>query len=247
MIPEDNSKLQSWFWRSLLFLLVSLYSVGTVGGAEVQIIPADEVRVLSKQFLLDELTWDPEQLEIKIEYTGGDLTLPKGPLDWKFNLPGRKKRIGQVSFHLTLKQDGRVLRHIRVQAQVKVTYNLFKTTKQLKRGHVFEINDVESIQVQSLRFLRNKINNWDQLEGHQLTRNVEEGETLAGYMVKKVPMVKRGDRILLIAERGTLKVTAPGVVRENGFKNQMIKVENVQSHKIVYGTVLNSRTILVNY
>ena len=60
-------------------------------------------------------------------------------------------------------------------------------------------------------------------------------------------MVKRGDRILLIAERGTLKVTAPGVVRENGFKNQMIKVENVQSHKIVYGTVLNSRTILVNY
>ncbi len=232
----------------MLFILwFTLVSVGAVWGAEVQKIGADQVRDLSKQFLLDELTWSQERLQIKIEYRGGDLILPKGSLNWNFKLPGRKNRIGRVPFHLTLKQNGRVLRQIRLQAIIQVTYNLYRTTKQLQRGHIFNLNDVKRIQVHSKILLRNKINDWAQLEGRQLTRNIEEGEILSNYMVKKVPLVKRGDRILLIAKRGTLKVTAPGVVRENGFKDQIVKVENVQSHKIVYGTVLNSKTILVNF
>lgn len=248
MISNNNIKSLPYFGVSLLFILwFTLVSVGAVWGAEVQKIGADQVRDLSKQFLLDELTWDQERLAIKIEYRGGDLILPKGPLDWNFKLPGRKNRIGRVPFQLTLQQDGRIIRQIRLQATIQVTYNLFKTTKQLQRGHIFDLNDVKSIQVHSKILLRNKINDWAQLEGRQLTRNIEEGEILSNYMVKKVPLVKRGDRILLIAKRGTLKVTAPGVVRENGFKDQMVKVENVQSHKIVYGTVLNSKTILVNF
>jgi len=248
MISNNNIKSLPYFGVSLLFILwFTLVSVGAVWGAEVQKIGADQVRDLSKQFLLDELTWSQERLQIKIEYRGGDLILPKGSLNWNFKLPGRKNRIGRVPFHLTLKQNGRVLRQIRLQAIIQVTYNLYRTTKQLQRGHIFNLNDVKRIQVHSKILLRNKINDWAQLEGRQLTRNIEEGEILSNYMVKKVPLVKRGDRILLIAKRGTLKVTAPGVVRENGFKDQIVKVENVQSHKIVYGTVLNSKTILVNF
>ena len=248
MISNNNIKSLPYFGVSLLFILwFTLVSVGAVWGAEVQKIGADQVRDLSKHFLLDELTWSQERLQIKIEYRGGDLILPKGSLNWNFKLPGRKNRIGRVPFHLTLKQNGRVLRQIRLQAIIQVTYNLYRTTKQLQRGHIFNLNDVKRIQVHSKILLRNKINDWAQLEGRQLTRNIEEGEILSNYMVKKVPLVKRGDRILLIAKRGTLKVTAPGVVRENGFKDQIVKVENVQSHKIVYGTVLNSKTILVNF
>jgi len=230
----------------LTFLMVLLYGLPGFGG-ELQKITANEIRIQSQEFLTDELSWASDRLDIKIEYRGGDLTLPKGSLDWSFNLPGRKNRIGQVPFQLTLKQDGRILRQLKLQAQVRVTYNLYKTTKPLKRGHTFDLNDVESFQFQSKRLLRNKISNWEQLEGFQLTRNLEEGEMLSIHMVKKVPLVKRGDRIMLIAKRGSLKVTAPGLVRENGFKDQMIKVENMQSHKIVYGTVLNSRTIIVDF
>ena len=248
MTPENfKNKISGYglklFWVSMMVLLS-----GTPGfGGETQKISANEIRIQSQDFLMNELSWDTDRLEIKIEYRGGDLTLPKGFLDWNFNLPGRKNRIGQVPFHLTLKQNGRTLRQIRLQAQVRVTYNLYKTTKPLKRGHAFDLNDVESFQFQSKRLLRNKISNWEQLEGFQLTRNLEEGEMLSIHMVKKVPLVKRGDRIMLIAKRGSLKVTAPGLVRENGFKDQMIKVENMQSHKIVYGTVLNSRTIIVDF
>ena len=248
MISKNNSKKLSYFCFSLfLGLLLSLVSALPVLGGKIQILEADEIRENAKQFLLGELAWNRERLEIQVEYRGGDLTFPKGQLVWNFNLPGRKKRIGQVPFQLTLKQDGRILRQMRLKAQVQVTYTIFKTNHSLKRGHVLDMNDVEITEVQSRKMLRNMVTGWDQLKGYQLTRNLEEGETLSTYMLKKVPLVKRGDRITLIAKRGNLKVTAPGVVRENGFKDQMVKVENIQSHKIVYGTVLDSRTIIVNF
>jgi len=248
MIIKINSRILAYFCINVfLGLLVSLGSVAPVFGEGVQRVGADEIKEISKQFLLDELAWNPERLEINVEYRGEALNLPKGPLDWDFNMPGRKKRIGRVPFQLTLKQNGRVLRQMRLQAQVQVTYNLFKATRPLKRGHILELNDVEITQVKSRKMLRNMVTDWDELAGHQLRRNVEEGQTLSTYMLKKVPLVKRGDRITLIAKRGSLKVTAPGVVRENGFKNQMVKVENAHSRKIVYGTVMDSKTIIVNF
>ena len=248
MISKNSSKFISYFFHSIfLGLILSILGAMPVLGGEMQTIKADEIRDNAKQFLMDELAWNPERLEIQVGYRGGDLTLPKGQLNWNFNLPGRKKRIGQVPFQLTLTQEGRVLRQMRLQAQVQVTYNLFKANHSLKRGHILEMNDVEVTEVQSRKMLRNVVTDRDQMQGYQLTRNIGEGETLSTYMLKKVPLVKRGDRITLIAKRGSLKVTAPGVVRENGFKDQMVKVENLQSHKVVYGTVRDSRTIIVNF
>jgi flagella basal body P-ring formation protein FlgA len=83
--------------------------------------------------------------------------------------------------------------------------------------------------------------------GHRLIRNLEEGETILAHMVRKIPLVKNGDRILIVADKGSLHVTAPGVVRQNGFKNDTVRVENLQSRKIILGTVIDSRTVQINF
>ena len=158
MISKNNSKKLSYFCFSLfLGLLLSHVSALPVLGGKIQTLAADEIRENAKQFLLGELAWNTERMEIQVEYRGGDLTFPKGQLVWDFNLPGRKKRIGQVPFQLTLKQDGRILRQMRLKAQVQVTYTIFKTNHSLKRGHVLEMNDVKITEVQSRKMLRNMV------------------------------------------------------------------------------------------
>ncbi|MCH6579188.1 MAG: flagella basal body P-ring formation protein FlgA [Nitrospinae bacterium] len=44
-----------------------------------------------------------------------------------------------------------------------------------------------------------------------------------------------------------MRVTAPGVVKENGFKNDTVRVENINSRKLIFGTVVDSHTIRINY
>jgi len=95
--------------------------------------------------------------------------------------------------------------------------------------------------------MRNTISDERDIVGHRLIRNIDKGETLLTHMIQKVPLVKNGDRILIIVQKGSLRVTAPGVVRQNGFKNETVRVENLQSNKIILGTVLDSKTIQINF
>ena len=114
-------------------------------------------------------------------------------------------------------------------------------------GHVVLPGDIELTQLKSDHVLRNIISDETDIMGHRLIRNLEEGETILAHMVRKIPLVKNGDRILIIANKGSLRVTAPGVVRQNGFKNDTVRVENLHSRKIILGTVIDSRTVQINF
>jgi flagellar basal body P-ring formation protein FlgA len=59
--------------------------------------------------------------------------------------------------------------------------------------------------------------------------------------------VKKGDRVMLVVEKGSMKITVPGVVKEKGFKNSLIQVQNLQTKKTVFGQVVDPQTVKVNF
>ena len=132
-------------------------------------------------------------------------------------------------------------------ADVKVAYDIYRLIQSLKMGHVIQLEDVEFTQLKSDHILRNIVSDEKDIIGHRLIRNLDQGETILAHMVQKIPLVKNGDRILIIVKKGSLSVTAPGVVRQNGFKDDTIRVENIHSRKIVLGTVIDARTVQINF
>jgi len=146
-----------------------------------------------------------------------------------------------------VKISGETRKRLRLYADVKITYDVYRPIRSLKMGHVLQLGDVELTQTKSDHVLRNIISDETDIVGHRLIRNLEKGETILTHMVKRVPLVKNGDRILIVANKGSLRVTAPGVMRQNGFKNDTVRVENLQSRKIILGTVIDSRTIEINF
>ena len=146
-----------------------------------------------------------------------------------------------------VKVDGIIKKRLRLVANVTVAYDVFRSVRSLKRGHVIQHQDVELIRVESNKLMRNIISDESDLIGHRLIRNLGQRESFLNYMVRKIPLVKTGDRILIVAQKGPLRVTAPGVVKENGFKNDTVRVENINSRKLIFGTVVDSHTIRINY
>ena len=124
-----------------------------------------------------------------------------------------------------------------------------QTSEEQKNSTLEQVQseDVELTQLKSDHILRNIVSKETDIIGHRLIRNLEQGETILAHMVQKIPLVKNGDRILIIAKKGSLRVTAPGVVRQNGFKNDTVRVENIHSRKIILGTVIDSRTVRINF
>lgn len=206
-----------------------------------------EIEKIGKDFMLETLEWDKDRLELNVIYDGKQILRPHGNITFDCKLPGRKKRIGRVHFLCLMNIDGETKKRLRLYANVRVTYDIYRPIRSLKMGHVLQPGDVELAEYKSDQLLRNIISDEADIIGHRLIRNLDEGETILAHMVKKIPLVKNGDRILIVANKGSLRVTAPGVVRQNGFKDDTVRVENLQSRKIILGTVIDSRTVQINF
>ena len=212
-----------------------------------ELLKVSFIEKIGKDFILETLEWDKDRLEVKVIYDGKQIRVPQGNTVFDCKLPGRKKRIGRVHFLCLIKVEGVLKKRLRLYADVKVAYDIYRPIQSLKMGHIIQAGDVELTRLKSDHILRNIVSDERDVIGHRLIRNLDEGETILAHMVQKIPLVKNGDRILIIAKKGSLRVTAPGVVRQNGFKNDTVRVENIHSRKIILGTVIDSRTVQINF
>ena len=234
----------------LQFVLAMVLILGVTANpvwAASQTLNVVEIQNFGKEFMFKTLEWDKDRLDVNVIYEGNTLLLPQGNVILDCKLPGRKRRIGRVHFLCLVKMAGVTKKRLRLYADVKVAYDVYRPIRSLKMGHIIQPGDIELTQLKSDHLLRNIISDESDIMGHKLIRNLEEGETLLAHMVKKIPLVKNGDRILIVANKGSLRVTAPGVIRQNGFKNDTVRVENLQSRKIILGTVIDSRTVQINF
>ena len=60
------------------------------------------------------------------------------------------------------------------------------------------------------------------------------------------PVVKSGDRLMIIFETQNLRLTAPGMSLQKGALGDRIQVRNLQSKILVYATVRDKNHVQVN-
>jgi flagella basal body P-ring formation protein FlgA len=221
--------------------------MGSTAWGESRKIQGETIKSHAREYLFETLEWDPSRIDINLVYEGKELIVPEGNVDFDCKLPGHKKRVGRVHFMCLVKVDGRTKKRIRLYADVTVAYDVLRPTRNLKAGHIVGDEDLEMARVKSTQVLRNTISSPEEIVGHRLMLNLDQGEPFSNHMLQKVPMVKTGDQILIIAQKGSLRVTVPGVVKQNGFKHDTIQVQNVHSKKMVLGTVIDSRTVRINF
>jgi flagella basal body P-ring formation protein FlgA len=72
-----------------------------------------------------------------------------------------------------------------------------------------------------------------QLEGRLVQRNIKAGSVIELTMVQVPPLIKKGETVKIVLNRGGLFLSTLGVAQTNGGKDEMIKVENISSNKIL--------------
>ncbi len=237
---------QATLWLSGLMLVLLLLSSSVFAGG-FQELTGETITGSARNYLLNEMDWNPNDVEVNVDYTGKALSLPEGELKMDFQLAGNHRPIGRIPLSLVIRVDGEMVRKIWLNAKVNVFFDVVQTTRPVPRNRVLTPGDVEIVRVMSSRPLRNIIYDPNEVIGQKTVRDIDHGQNISPYMVKRVPLVKRGDRVLIVAERNRLRITAPGVVKEPGFKDTIVQVENQQTKKIIHGTVIDAKTIKVEF
>jgi flagellar basal body P-ring formation protein FlgA len=215
--------------------------------AEKQNITAEEIKQGATDFLFRTLPWEREQLEIEIFYHGGKITLPSGEKSLIYKGRGGTKNVGRIPITLEIKVDGIFQKRIGINSRVMVSQEVVKTTRQIKKGEIFTTDNIHIETIKTERLLGNTVKNIKNALGYEAINYLPNGRTLLRRSMKKPALGSKGDKIIILAQRGGMKITTPGILKEDGYENAMVQVLNIESKKIIYGRLVDSNTVKVNF
>ncbi len=233
-----------WFVSLLFFAPVSVQKSHASG---TQTISQEVIEIAGNEFLSKSLPWDKESLQIETYYDGEEIELPAGRLDLIFKMPGTKQNAGRIPLTLQINVDDKYQKRVRLTSRVTVTQNVIKTTKSLRRGKLITSDDVFLETIETEKPFENAITNLKNVVGFEAGRNLSKGKIIIASNLKKPALGNKGDKILILAEKGTMKITTPGILKEDGYEDSMVQVLNMESKKIIYGKLVDANTVKVNF
>ncbi|MEK9627790.1 MAG: flagellar basal body P-ring formation chaperone FlgA [Nitrospinota bacterium] len=238
-------------FQIFFILLVCLYLSSSFGmkahASDTQVIKASEIETKAEEFLIQELPWNKDSLEINVYYQGKDITLPTGKVDLIYKIMGSSQRAGRIPVILEIRINDQFQKRVRLNTKVLVSQKVVKTTRAIKRGEVLTNDEIQLEIVKTERPMKNAITDIDYALGYEVTRNLDVGKTLLPNFIKKPALGRRGDKILIMAQKGGMTITAPGILKDEGYENAMVRVLNIESKKIIYGRMVDSNTVKVTF
>ncbi len=124
-----------------------------------------------------------------------------------------------------------------VSARVRHRGPVVVTTRALARGAVISAGDLRVTRKDVSTTPGSAIQDPDRAIGKRLRRPVSAGAVLTENLLEEVPLIRRGQRVELVAGSGMLSVRMTGRALSDGAAGQRIRVRNVKSRKVVEGVV----------
>ena len=155
--------------------------------------------------------------------------------------------MGLVAARVEFLVDGSLAATRRVTGKVDLYGRVVVAAAGLARRHLLTRQDVKVVR-RRLNDIHGPVaSNPEEVIGLRTRVPVAMGAALELSRLERAPLIRRGDVVRMICTSGRLRVTAKGRAQETGYKGGNIKLTNLASKRQVYGKVLDSGTVLVEF
>jgi flagella basal body P-ring formation protein FlgA len=124
-----------------------------------------------------------------------------------------------------------------ISPNIQVSERVVVPTRDLKRGEVLTTEDLRYAERDAARLQSDVVREIDLVLGQRMRRSVRAGRPFRLSQIESVPLVERGDRVMILLESGSLKIQAIGRAQEAGAIGEWIRVLNVDSKREISGRV----------
>lgn len=132
-----------------------------------------------------------------------------------------------------------------VPVKVSIYDRVVAAARPLSRGDVIGDGDVKLVERDLAQLHSGYYSDPAEVAGMEVTRTIATDAALSNHLVKEPLQVRRGQRVVLVAESGGLEVRMSGEALDDGATGARIKVRNLSSKRIVDGTVLSATVVRV--
>lgn len=161
-------------------------------------------------------------------------------------VPARPGVIGSRRMTLLTRVDGQIASNHTIRVELEALAEVAVCTESLRRGTILDSSNVE-LRYQDITKLKNPVFAVDDVIGKRLKRSVRLGESLQRKQVEFPPIIKRGERVTIQAQRNGLILTAAGEAKQDGCEGEDIRVINSTSHKEITCQVVGHGLVTVEF
>jgi len=144
-------------------------------------------------------------------------------------------------FALDYKNDKRIT----ATATVKAFDQVVMTRGAFRKGYALQKEDVYETLMDISRMPKDAVREADQVIGAALTRSVTANMPVAAGMVNGAQKVKKGQRVSISVSSPSFSITARGELKETANVGNEVRVQNIDSKKVVTGRLIDENTVKV--
>jgi len=175
------------------------------------------------------------------------IILPKGRVSYQVLAPRTGEYLGSIPLQVLCYVNGQLEQRVWVNTKVEAMIDVVVNKRALGRYQPITDEDLDLQSMDLANLASDVILDPEAVIGKRTVRAIPADTVLRTDLVELPPLVRRGDIVTLVAESESLKVTTLGEVRKAGRLGERVQVVNVDSGKVLFGRVIDAKTVRVEF
>ncbi len=236
-----NQIIKLWVFCVVIFFLVCFSVLSVSGQPNFQPISEKYLKDFFLRYLESKINSTDFQLSrFKIR---GNTMFPPGVLELEIIRIGKGEIKGRINILVAVLVNGEEQGRIYLSGWVDRYVSVVCTAHRVPRGTILSESDVCLREINISKAPVNLVIDLNSAVGKRLKQSLKSGGHIRDNMLEIPPLIQKGDRVKLVAKKGGLTVVTSGTAKTKGGRNEQIKVENIDSKRIVVGRVLDDTSV----
>jgi flagellar basal body P-ring formation protein FlgA len=214
--------------KHFIHILACCLGIASIAGA--QSIAPEEIRTAVRTAI--EARLGEAAADATVEFRSEVRATPVASTAYHILVPALTNRPrGSFSVPVEIESDGTVMRHIVVSVRVRTFGFVLLAARQLGRNTVLRIDDVIAQRVETTTLPDDALSTPGDCEGRRTTKLVNAGSVLRFSSLEQIPVIRRGERLMLTLRTGNVVLRTEAVARDDGAIGSLISVQKLNSRE----------------
>ncbi len=240
--------------KAALFILSLVIAVGSTCGVRAEVkggagtsftLSQGDIESIYRDFVTAHMPWSKEEATITRIAAAGRIVLPSSNYTCEVVPPANDSYAGNAALRVIFRVDGREVKKELVTGYVDVLRDVVCVSRPLARHEVIQAKDLCVVRRSILQAGAAAVYDVGDVAGYRLLTSLRAGDMVKKDMIERAPILKKGDRITILAEKANLVITALGEALEPGREGEMIRVRNTGSRNAIHARVIDAPTVQV--
>lgn len=235
--------------RSILMTVIALLCISAVAGAaqpgSMSAEREAEIRRAVTEYVQRKTTNLGCEISIKRLTISGAPSLPAGVLDYEVIAPQQWEGWGSAGISVIARQGDRIARNISARVEVEALADMVVTVRQIDHGSLISATDL-AVRKQDLAAVQGRyLGRVEDAAGKKARVTFKANAPLRSDQLEKVPLIKPGQMVTIVAENEHIRITVVGKAKSAGAEGDTIIVQNQNSLKELPARVIDANTVQI--